>query len=86
MSFSLLYDTGAPRRLKLGAEPICGVTAFHADPRRIPHVGSHMQVALLDKDRLVVAEQVGISLLRLGERVERLLLGKRCRDLDTPRR
>ena len=44
-----------------------------------------MQVALLDEDRVVAAENVGVVLLHVAEFLERPFLGESRRNLDSPR-
>jgi len=69
----LLHDTGAALRLELGAKRVSVLAAVRADSSRILRRGAHMQVAILDDDRLIAAEQRRILLLHAGEIVERFL-------------
>src|SRR5262245_11593458 len=47
-----LHNAGAVARHELGAERIGILPADRPDPSRILHPGAHVQVALLDEDRL----------------------------------
>src|SRR5262249_33076105 len=82
---SFLHNAGAAARHELGAERIGILPADRPDPSRILHPGAHVQVALLDEDRVVADENVGVVLLYVVEFLNRLFLGESRRNLDSPR-
>src|SRR5680860_1895595 len=86
MASGLLNDTGTARRMQLVAELVGGVTVVERDAGGVAQVGAHAEIAHRDHGRAIVTENVGIVLLGLRERVERVLLAEGRRDLDTPAR